>query len=213
MYNILVFGAIGTLGKSLIDHALNNKKIKTVRALIGKDTRKLKSFNLEKAVVDFNNENEIAQAMQNIDYVFLCMGSNYSKDEYTDDELDYFLPLKIAKIAKQAGIKSIIMVNTPFADASSNNIYIKNRGLLQQAIIDLKFFSTSVLQANHIKKSKSADTFLRVIGSNLLNLITAGEWHKRRAINVNYVSRAMIKAALKNAEGVEIYSPHTIKVM
>jgi uncharacterized protein YbjT (DUF2867 family) len=211
MINVLITGVTGSLGKNLVENALNNRQIKLVRALMFRNTKKIKSVYVDKILAGLNDTQTITDACKDIDTLFICLGSNYSNEKLTDFEEDFTLPLNIATIAKQSGVKQVVMVNTPFANARSNNQYLQNRGKLQQAVIDLQFQSTIIVQASSIRNVKKADIFFRFIGSNILNLLTFGKWHLHRPVNVNKVAKAMITLAIKNQQGLHIYSPHQIR--
>lgn len=212
MQNALVIGCNGTIGKELVNTLLNNRQFKTVIALLNKDTRKLKSMHLIKQIVNFKEDDQkIAEILTNITDVFICMGSNFSDDNLENaNEQDYEIPLKFAKLALDKGVRQLLLLNPPLNNVSNNN-YLKLRAKLQTEICKMPFTSIKIFYANGIRKSSSNENFVRLIVSNLINLITFGFWHKIRPIHANYLATAMLKVSRRKTEGIEIFTSHQIK--
>lgn len=209
----MVLGANGYVGRTLTDYLLNNRQYKVVKALLQKDSRKLKSFNLFKCIVDFNDETAILNSLEGVNDLFICLGSEYVKDAQTDGVLNFELPISIAKLAKQAGVEQVILLNTPFAQVGSNNNLYHLRGKLLEALQALTFKNLAVVLVSGIKKSSTPDPVFRLILSNLINAASFGKWHKVRPVNVHYVAKGLVKAALMEQQGVNFYTTHHIKTI
>jgi len=213
MRTALILGSTGKLGRTLTDYLLNNRQYKNIKVLLNKDSRKLISFNLTKIIADFNNANDIKTALKDTDYLFICIGSKYSNDIISDDDADYDVPFKVATLAKEQGVCIVTIVNTPYANPNSHNLYEKKRGLLITNLKELGFKTLNILEVNHIKKGKAIDPMYRLLMSNIFNKITFGFWQTTRPLNVNYVAKAMIKASLAKKEGINYFKPSQIKTL
>jgi hypothetical protein len=213
MRNAMVLGANGYVGKTLTDYLLNNRNYKLVKVLIKKDSRKLKSFNLQKCILDFDNDDAILESFKGIEDFFICMGSEYVKDTEPDDVLNFELPLRFAKLAKQAGVEQVILLNTPYAQVYSKNNVYHLRGKLQDALQALAFKNLAIVLVSGIRKSNKTDSVFRLICSNLLNALSAGYWHKIRPVNVHYVAKGMVKVALMEGSGINYFTTHQIKTI
>lgn len=209
----MVLGANGYVGRTLTDYLLNNRQYKVVKVLLKKDSRKLKSFNLYKCILDFESDEAILACLQGINDFYICMGSEYVKDTASDDALNFDWPLRLSKLAKQAGVEQVILLNTPFAQVGSANNLYHLRGKLQDALQALAFKNLAIVLVSGIKKSSTSDPVFRLICSNLLNALSAGYWHKIRPVNVHYVAKGMVKAAFMEGTGVNFFTTHQIKTI
>lgn len=211
MRNGVVLGSNGTLGRAVIEMLLNNRHFKQVTALLDKDTRKLKSFHVTKAIGNFNEPESFAEFLTGADDLFVCMSSRLSKENVEPMEaLDYSIPLNLITFAKKSGVKNIHLVVPPGALEQTTDEYLSARAKLIQETKMLNFDSVNIYLANGVVKATQKDHIIYAILGSILNLITMGYWHKNRPLNVYTLAKVMVQMAVKPNNGFNVFTSHQI---
>ena len=81
------------------------------------------------------------------------------------------------------------------ADSKSNNFYLKTKGQIEEAILDLKFEYTRIYRPSLLIGERSEIRLLEKLGqiiSPLLNNVLLGDMKKYRSIDAKKVVRFMV---------------------
>ena len=174
MRRAMVVGVSGNLGKLLVQKLVNNKLYKYVIVFTRMNERKLKHIHIKKVIVDFKQIEQYQSHFLEIDEVFCLLGSQYSSDKLLEDAntLDFEIPLAIANMAKQSGVKRFVLLN-PNCEHNQSTTYLKTRWKLEKEIARLGFEDFKVFRVNQIaiaKRWMSIRKKIKVFYLNILRL-------------------------------------------
>ena len=188
----IVLGASGLIGRLLILELL--QKSNKVIAILRND----EAFpnDVEKLIINFdefiNNGN-----LPSCDQIFICIGTTIkqagSKEEF--NKVDYRYAYEFAKKALEVKASEIHLVSSVGADSKSNNFYLKTKGQIEDAILDLKFEYTRIYRPSLLMGKRSETRLLEKLGqltSPLLNNFLLGNMKKYRSIDAKKVARSMV---------------------
>ncbi|KAG0640785.1 hypothetical protein HOY80DRAFT_781418 [Tuber brumale] len=118
-------------------------------------------------------------------------------------KIDFDLNLDLAKAAKAAGAKTYVLISTTGADSTSRFPYMKMKGELEEAVIEIGFEKTAILRPGLIvgsrEKARLQEYPLHVM-ANLLGAISGGKLKDGWAQDADVIGRTAVRAALE--EGV-----------
>ena len=188
----IVLGASGLIGRFLILELL--KKSNKVIAILRND--EVLPNDVEKLIINFdefiNNGN-----LPSCDQIFICIGTTIkqagSKEEF--NKVDYRYAYEFAKKALKVKASEIHLVSSVGADSKSNNFYLKTKGQIEDAILDLKFEYTRIYRPSLLMGKRSETRLLEKLGqltSPLLNNFLLGNMKKYRSIDAKKVARSMV---------------------
>jgi uncharacterized protein YbjT (DUF2867 family) len=147
----VVFGATGLVGRELIAQLLDSPDYRTVIAVLRK---KIPLFHpkLEQVLLaDFDRLPEVEDHLHASDY-FCCIGTTIrvagSKEAFR--RVDFQIPKQIAELACKLSVKSLMVISSNGAKATSSNFYLRTKGEMEQAVRsaypgNLKFVRPSLL--------------------------------------------------------------------
>ncbi|MDC6448388.1 NAD(P)H-binding protein [Alphaproteobacteria bacterium] len=205
MKTAILFGATGLIGNHLLDLLLKDDsyvKVKIfVRKIIKKNHPKLEIYN-----INFNKLEKQSHEMTG-DECFFCIGTTRkqtpNKLKYIDTELH--LPKKIAKIVKENNVNSFIYVSSGGANARSKNLYLQNKGNVENIIIQLSFDFTAIIQPSLLLGNRSDFRLGEKIAQFIFksfSFIFVSRLKPYKAINAITVANAIIKIVNSNEKGI-----------
>jgi len=117
-------------------------------------------------------------------------------------KIDFDLNLDLAKAAKAAGAKCYVLISTHGSDSTSRFPYMKMKGELEDAVIEIGFEKTAILRPGLIvgsrEKARLLDYPLHGL-ANLLGAISGGKLKNVWAQDADTVGKAAARAALEEA--------------
>lgn len=117
-------------------------------------------------------------------------------------KIDLDLNLDLAKAAKAAGAKCYVLVSTHGADSASRLPYMKMKGELEDAVIEIGFEKTAILRPGLIigsrEKARLLDYPLHGV-ANLFGAISGGKLRDCWAQDADTVAKAAVRVALEEA--------------
>ena len=188
----IVLGASGLIGRLLILELLlkSNKVIAILR-----NDEDLPD-EVEKLIINFDEFINNGQ-LPNCDKIFICIGSTIkkagSKEEFV--KVDYTYAYEFAKKAFEVKASEIHLVSSVGADSKSNNFYLKTKGQIEDAILELKFEYTKIYRPSLLIGERSETRLLEKLGqliSPLFNCFLLGAMKKYRSIDAKKVARSMV---------------------
>jgi len=188
----IVLGASGLIGRLLILELL--QKSNKVIAILRNDEDLPNE--VEKLIINFDEFINNGQ-LPNCDKIFICIGTTIkkagSKEEFV--KVDYTYAYEFAKKAFEVNASEIHLVSSVGADSKSNNFYLKTKGQIEDAILELKFEYTKIYRPSLLIGERSETRLLEKLGqliSPLFNIFLLGAMKKYRSIDAKKVARSMV---------------------
>lgn len=172
MKTAIIIGATGLTGGLLLEELLRDASFEKIK-LFSRSSVKIEDAKIEEHLIDLF-ELEKHSDKFTADVVFCCIGTTKAKtpDRETYKKIDYGIPVAAAKLAKQNGISTFIVISALGADEKSNVFYNKVKGEMQRDILNQKFHNTYILQPSLIVGDRNesrlgedlASVFMRIFG-------------------------------------------------
>ncbi len=204
MKTALVFGATGQTGELLTDLLLLDDRYNKVKLFVRKSTNR-KHSKLVEIVNDLNDINLIKDEIIG-DEVFCCLGTTIKKagSQEAFKKVDYYLPLSIAKAAKENSVGTMVTISAVGANAKSNNFYTKTKGEVEQDIAAVGIPNTVFVRPSLLLGSRKEFRLGERIGKavfSLINPLFVGKLKRYKAIHSETVAKAMIYLANNGEKG------------
>lgn len=172
MKTAIIIGATGLTGGLLLEELLRDASFEKIK-LFSRSSVKIEDAKIEEHLIDLF-ELEKHSDKFTADVVFCCIGTTKAKtpDRETYKKIDYGIPVAAAKLAKQNGISTFIVISALGADEKSNVFYNKVKGEMQRDILSQKIQNTYILQPSLIVGDRNesrlgedlASVFMRIFG-------------------------------------------------
>ena len=206
MTTSIIAGPTGLVGSNIL-RFLSRNNHNTI-ALLRSPIKQLPS-NTEELIIDFDtlmNEGSLPRC----DHVFICLGTTIkiakSKDNFKKVDLDY--PLAVARKALNSGAKKLTLISSVGADSKSKNFYLRIKGELEDAILDLGFESVNIFRPSFLigkggrRRATSEKIFMKV--AKIIDIFCIGSARKYRSIDAQIIAKKM-SSTLDAIPGVHYY--------
>ncbi|MBE7174661.1 MAG: NAD(P)H-binding protein [Williamsia sp.] len=206
----VVLGATGMIGNLITEQLLNDDSFRTVRLLVRRPVP-ITHPKLEVALVDFDNTNDVKTKLGTGDTIFSCMGTTQAAvkgNKALYRKIDHAIPVMVARLGKEAGFHSFMLVSSVGANTESSTFYIKLKGEVERDIANIGFATTGIFRPSMLLgKRTEKRTLERILQpvSKLWSALLFGSWSKFKSIEGSDVATAMITAAKERAPGVSLY--------
>ena len=215
MKTALVFGSSGLIGNQLVDLMIKDNNYNKIKLFVRSEP-KTDSSKLEIIKTDFNNLENHKDSIKGDD-CFFCIGTTRKntpdKDKYI--EVEYNLPLEIARIAKLNFINNFIYISSLGANSNASSLYLKNKGQAEQELIKLNFSNLSIFRPSILLGNRKENRVGEKIGifvMKTLSPLMLGNMKKYKPIKVESVAKAMIKVAEKDYQQTIFESDKLIEI-
>lgn len=211
----IILGATGLTGGILLQKLIEDKRYTTVKLFSRNKIEglpiKVKQFignllELENFKKDF-----IA------DEVFCSIGTTAKKtpDKTVYKAIDYGIPVAAAKLSKENGINTFLVVSALGANANSSVFYNKTKGEMEQAVLSKKIKNTYILQPSIIEGDRKETRIGEKIGLVLFKIFQPlffGKLKKYQITEAEHIAQTMINLA--NSTSVKkIITSSSIKLL
>lgn len=206
MTTSIIAGPTGLVGSNIL-RFLSENNHNTI-ALLRSPIKQLPS-NTEELIIDFDsllNEGSLPRC----DHVFICLGTTIkiakSKDNFKKVDLDY--PLAVARKALDSGAKKLTLISSVGADSKSKNFYLRIKGELEDAILDLGFESVNIFRPSFLigkggrRRATSEKIFMKA--AKIIDIFCIGSARKYRSIDAQIIAKKM-SSTLDAIPGVHYY--------
>jgi len=198
----LILGATGLTGGLILDKLLTDNRYSQIKIFSRKYVNIVNPkiieyvgdlFELEKFKKDFT-ANE----------VFCCIGTtaNNTPDKIIYRKIDYGIPVAAAKLCKENGIDTFLVVSSLGADSKSSIFYNRTKGDMEQAVLNENILNTYILRPSIILGKRNENRIGENIGKALFNIfqfLLIGKLKKYRAIEADIIASSMIHLANNRA--------------
>jgi uncharacterized protein YbjT (DUF2867 family) len=201
----LLAGATGLIGGQLLDLLLTDNYYEKI-IVVSRKSLQIKNDKLVNVVTHFDRLSEHAAELKSDD-VFCCLGTTMrqarSKEIFRQVDLEY--PLELARISKENGAHTFLLVSALGADSKSGIFYNKVKGETEERIAAVGLKSVHILQPSLLigprKEHRSGEEAAKFIYKYLDFLVP----EKYKGIESVKVARALIAFARQNKEGTFIH--------
>lgn len=206
----VVLGATGLIGEQLVQQLLSDPAFSKVRILVRRPVQ-LSHPKLDVQAVNFDDLEDYRNKLGKGDCIFCCIGTTNKKvkgDKAAYRKIDLDIPVYAAKMAKDAGFNSYLLVSAVSSNPSSANFYVQLKGEVEKEIeaVNIKkldVFRPSVLLGNR-KEFRLAEVIGKVV-MKALSVVLVGGLKRFRAIDASVVAKAMVVAAKDAGKGVFVH--------
>lgn len=210
----IIIGSTGLIGNHLLKYLIMDENFNQVIAFVRKPTPS-NNKKLSYVVTDFKQMEKIETNLQG-DVLFVCVGTTMAKAGSKEAflKIDYNIPVDMAHLAVQNGVKSCVVVSSLGADPHSANFYLQTKGKMEQAIEKLGFKNTVFMRPSILFGAREEFRFGELIGKFLMKVFGPfflGSLKKYKGIAGKTVAKAMLIASLHPINGVKKYESNEIE--
>lgn len=205
----ILLGASGGVGSELLKLLLADDRYEKVK-LFSRSKSDINHAKIEDHVVDLF-ELEKYKDVFTADEVYCCIGTTKAKtpDKETYKKIDFGIPATAAKLAKENGISTFLVISAIGADADSSIFHNRIKGEMQDAVLDEGIAKTHILQPSLIVAHRKDNRVMEKIAEGfmwLLNPLLVGNAAKYKSIKAETIARALIKLANNGYRAVIVTS-------
>ncbi|MEO6632450.1 MAG: NAD(P)H-binding protein [Mucilaginibacter sp.] len=209
MKKAILFGASGFIGSCLLPDLLDNKDYEQICVVVRK-TLGLSHPKLKELIGDYHTLHLLKEQI-GADEIFITLGTTNAKtpDKAQYYQIDHDYPVSAAKIAKEAGAKSVFVVTAVGANAKSGIFYTRTKGETERDIISLNFEHTCIFRPSMImgerKEDRRFEKILIKVWGFINPLLIGKSLKKYHGITGQDIATAMMNAAKNQNEKVKIF--------
>lgn len=194
----IILGASGLTGGLLLDKIIADDRYETIKLF-----SRSKIVGLPNKVQQFiGNLLELDQFKNDFtaDEVYCCIGTTAKKtpDKTMYKNIDYGIPVAAAKLAKENGIPTYLVVSAMGANKKSSVFYNRTKGEMEQDVVNQGIPNTSILRPSLIGGEREEQRVLEKIGLVVFKAIQPlfiGPLKKYKIINAESIAQAMLNLA------------------
>lgn len=151
----MIFGTTGLCGKEILKSA---EKLTAFGNIVTVTRRAFdnNSVKVEQIVERDSNRYKylILERRPNVVFTSLATTRSLAGSAQAFIDVDFGINIEIARAAKAAGAHTFVLISAMGADANSMFLYLKTKGRLEDAVLDLKFPRTIILRPGPLLGSR-----------------------------------------------------------
>lgn len=194
----IILGATGLTGNILLNKLLGDDRYRNIKIF----TRRPLRFENPKVTEILCDLLDVDSYKDNFygDEVFCCIGTTTKKtpDKELYKKIDFGIPVSAAKLCKQNGIDTFLVMSSLGADSKSSIFYNRTKGEMEDAVLEQKIENTFILRPSIIGGNRNEFRIAEKIGAvlmRILNPLFIGSLRKYRIIDAEIIANAMIELA------------------
>lgn len=194
----IILGASGLTGSILLEKLINDKRYGTIKLFSRKKIEglPLKVQQFVGNILDLEN----FKAEFTGDEVYCCIGTTTKKtpNKTIYRAIDYGIPVAAAKLSKENGVNTFVVVSAIGANVNSSIFYNKTKGEMEQDVLSEKIENTYILQPSIIggnRKEQRIGEKLGLLIFKVLQPFFFGKLKKYRISEAEHIAQAMINLA------------------
>lgn len=195
MKTAILIGATGLTGGILLQCLLHDERYHKIK-LFSRRSIGFSHSKIEEHLVDMFQLENCAQDFI-ADDVFCCIGTTNTKtpNKKVYREIDYGIPVRIAKLCKENIISTLIVISALGADINSKIFYNRTKGEMEEEVLALEISKTHILQPSLIggkRKEKRPGEYMFKQLMKVVNPLLIGSLKKYQTIHPQTIVSAMI---------------------
>ena len=210
MKTAIILGATGLTGSTLLEKLITDSSFEKIK-LFSRSSVHNNSPKIEEHLIDMFQLENYSEAFK-ADVVFCCIGTTKSKtpDNETYKKIDYGIPVTAAKLAKQNGIETFIVISALGADENSSIFYNKTKGEMQRDILKQNIQNTYILQPSLIVGDRDESRFGEKVATFFMKTFGFLVPKKYKMIKAETIAEAM-QVLAKEGYSKQIITSEKIK--
>lgn len=193
--DIMVLGATGLTGSLVVKGLLARPEVTRVIVLL-RTPLDVEHSKLDQRVVNFEELDQSPDLFA-VDGLVCCLGTTIKKagSQETFRKVDFGYPLTAAKLAREQGARSMILMSAIGASSDSTIFYNRVKGELEDAVRALGFPYLSIYHPSLLLGDRHENRTGEALGQKampLVNRFLVGPLDKYRAIDAETVAGAMV---------------------
>ena len=201
----IIAGSTGLVGSKILS-CLSDQNHNPIA--LARSTINLLPANAHELIVDFDLVTE--GSLPKCDHVFICLGTTIkiakSKENFKKVDLDY--PLVIAQKALDSGAKKLTLISSVGADSQSKNFYLRIKGELEDAILELGFESINIFRPSFLigqgGRHRAVSEKILMKAAKIFDIFCIGSARKYRSIDAQILASKMA-TTLDSTPGIHYY--------
>jgi uncharacterized protein YbjT (DUF2867 family) len=211
---VLVAGATGLVGSALLEILTNEITVQKI-VVLGRSKPAIQSAKIEFVETDFEDESKIISSFQGVHTVFCCIGTiiKTAGSQEAFRKVDFGIPDKLARLASQNQVKSIILISSLGANSKSNNFYLRTKGEMEESVANYKIQKTAFLRPSLINGPRKEFRWKELISKVFLTLFSfllVGKLKRYKSINHDVIAMAMWRIS-NSANNTSVYESEDIQ--
>jgi uncharacterized protein YbjT (DUF2867 family) len=199
----IILGATGLTGSLLLRRLTADESYSTIK-LFSRRTSGIPSPKIKEFIGDILHLEQYKSDFT-ADVVYCCVGttSAKTKDKAIYKAIDFGIPFAAAKLAKENGIPTFLVISSMGANSRSNIFYSRTKGEMEQAVLDQKIPDTYILRPSLILGDRNESRMAESAGAFIMKTVSTlmvGKLKKYRAIEADRIAAAMISLAQSKPE-------------
>ncbi|PXY46899.1 NAD(P)H-binding protein [Flavobacterium hydrophilum] len=202
----LVIGATGSTGEFLVEELLKDAAYTNVIIFVRRATGK-QNPKLTEHIIDFSAIDNYKDLIVG-DVLFSCLGTTLKAAGSKENQLkiDFDIPAAFARLAKENGISSFVLLSSYNASAQSNVFYSQLKGRLEDKIEALHFEQYIIFRPGLLLR-EGTDRLGEKIMVKVLNALNSiGIMRKFKPLPTSLLAEKLAKAPKTAAKGISIFS-------
>ena len=208
----IIIGATGATGKSLLPLLTEHSEIERIDCF-GRRNPDFPYPKLYAHQIDFARIDTWRNEVQG-DVLFACLGTTLKAAGSKEAQwaIDYEANLEFAKVARQNGVNTLVLISASGANSASSLFYQRMKGELEQAIIALNFPHLIIFRSPLLIRPDSDRLGEKIAERILHGFDRIGLMKSQRPLAVEKLAQAMLKAALLSSHEQASYSKNHMQV-
>ena len=203
---VTLIGSTGLIGKHFLEQICPDD-FQNVKAITRREIPNLEKRDfIKQSIHDFSNLEKMRQDLKT-DVLVNALGTTMKKTRSKNVfmKIDHDLPLKISRIAKEEGCKTMIHISSIGANNNSNIFYSKVKGLLEVSLEEIGFEEFHILRPSLLlgnrNEARPVEYFSKLIMDHLSFLIP----YKYKPIHASIIAKIIKLLILKEKSGKHIW--------
>jgi uncharacterized protein YbjT (DUF2867 family) len=204
---IVVTGANSSVGQNLLRHCADTIDVDVIAGVRSERAFSVipNSSAIAPRVVSYGNPSDLREALKGSNCVVHLAGilveskhNNYAGANIAATEA-------VVQAAKQTGIQHLVFISVIGAEANSRNAYFRSKGIAEKIVaesgISATIIRTSILLGHG---SAGANSLLSLSNRSKVKILGGGA-HSLRPLDIDDLSKAILKVCCERPKGVSIY--------
>ncbi|HET8752872.1 MAG TPA: NAD(P)H-binding protein [Salinimicrobium sp.] len=216
MKTAILLGATGLTGGILLKKLLEDKNYSKIKVF---SRRKLEMENpkLEQHILDLFQLEKLKNEFFG-DEIFCCIGSTKKKTPENDiyRKVDYGIPVAAAKMAKENGISTFLVISSLGSDPESRFFYNKTKGEMERDVLQQKIPNTYIFRPSLIGGERQEKRIFEYLWKKVMlvgDKLLVGPLKKYESIHPEIIAEAMMIVANSGCEKAIIASDEIKKIV
>lgn len=204
----LIIGATGLVGNALLGQLLDDPDYDQVTVFVRRSTGR-QHTKLMEHVIDFGQP-ATWQSLVRGDVLFSALGTTRAQAGGTAAQriVDYDYQYAFAQAAAANGVGTYVLVSSVGANASSTTFYMKMKGELDQAVMQLPFAHVHILRPGPLTGPRAQPRSGEAMAVAVMRVVNAlGLFQQYKPIKGEEVAQVMRKVVSQSGRPAKIHEP------